>query len=607
MLIAALGVCLTYLAARRIAGHRIALIAAFALAWYPVALLFNTLLMNPVLVLPAYAAALLAALVAAERRKRWALLAGVVCGVALVARANLVIAVPVLAWTVASATRWRDGRITRIAMPGGQRLARAALYVAGVVIGLAPVVVRNAWVSAGPVVLSDGTVWERSPEFTPLGVTSGGISLRLGNNPQWRESIHWRDHPGFTEIFDSPKRDGHTRTKTEWDTYHSRVALNWIMENPGAFLQACGEKALMVLRADEIPRDHDVYDLAGESPYLATWLWKSRGFASPWGIACPLAIVGLVAIGRARAWRRWMPVIGLIALYSAGLCVTFSVDRYRLPIVPFVLMLAAMGAHALWTTRAAPLVIALAVGWLLTLGIGIGGIPVDEPSLNAETQYLRAIAASERGDMTQAEARINAALAIEPEQPRYVDFRANLLANSGRIDEARMLWEQASARTPGNAGAQYNLGVLDFRASSRLLSAAASSADLIAASRIRAEALSFRGQARAHLTDAIARNPQMIPARELLADLIDDPYQVREQYLAILDIDFAGAATLAERYEQRFGMVLFPPGHTPPPVPAVRMPPVTVPMGSVAIFALVGLAMVGAAGWFWRRVRSSGG
>ena len=65
------------------------------------------------------------------------------------------------------------------------------------------------------------------------------------------------------------------------------------------------------------------------------------GVIGHFGIVVPLALVGLIA-----AWpdrRRLWPFLALFAAYAASVVLFYVFARYRFPLVPFLLLLAANG------------------------------------------------------------------------------------------------------------------------------------------------------------------------------------------------------------------------------------------------------------------------
>lgn len=316
----------------------------------------------------------------------------------------------------------------------GEGLRRASLLLAGAGLALAPVVVRNSLVAGRPV----------------LSTAAGGTAFYLCNHPdnatgmvQYR--AHNRQVPRHE--FADWKREaeqatGAALTPAQVSRYWFLAALDGIAQRPGTWLLAQTRKLALLASRYEAPDNLLPAFNQRTSALLA---------ASPvgWGLLFPLACGGLAfAWLTRRSWPRPRGlglVLALGAGYAATLLLFVVTSRFRLPLVPLLVVPAAgllVGLRALagpavpWNTRL--LVAAAVLGGLGLTRAAEGPLgPLDAREL-AEHEAValrnRAEVALERGDDGRAEADLRAALATVAAVDRA---SPDLHLSLGRIERLR--------------------------------------------------------------------------------------------------------------------------------------------------------------------------
>jgi len=258
---------------------------------------------------------------------RAAAAAGVVTGLATLARGNLMIFVPLGA--AALAAGWDEGEPGQA--PGRRRSRRAGLFLAGAlpVIGLATA--HN---------------YAASREFV-LTTTNLGINLYLGNHdgneygyftpPDFLGQRHRSEQPHFrAEAF---RRTGRLMTDVEVSRYWSAQTLRAVAEKPGLALRRTFHKLQLVLHNDEVADQDDIALMVEYSPVLRLpVVW--------WGTLLPLAVLGAVTGWRRRRVR--VLVVGA-AVYLATLLPFFIMGRLRIQVLPALAVLGAGGL--LWVVE----------------------------------------------------------------------------------------------------------------------------------------------------------------------------------------------------------------------------------------------------------------
>lgn len=307
-------VALIGLLAYRMFGRRAGLIAAAVAAVYPPLIVSGASLLTESIAIPLLVGAILLALEFRRRDDvRWAIAAGVVTGLAVLTRENsflLLVPLVLLAWT--RRPRWSVRAL----------VAPVAVVIAAVVV-VTPWTIRNVATMDAlvPVTDSTGYVW-------------GGVYNPVSDH-----------NPRFPAAFVPP---------TAVPSYRSLFADTTLDENDLA-------KALQS-RAKTYARENPTYvgkvvfwnsvrlfDLTGTD--FGRIVGSSLGFSNrvsdvtvyAWYLVAALALVGaLVAPLRRTPWALWLAPL----LFWATTVLALGTFRYRAPLEPFVLALAACAIDA---------------------------------------------------------------------------------------------------------------------------------------------------------------------------------------------------------------------------------------------------------------------
>jgi len=255
-----------------------------------------------------------------------AILLGLVGGLATLTRAELLVALPVVAL----------GVLRRSDSPSEpsrtRRLGLFALVGATALLIVSPWVVRNLAVFEEPVLLSNGTgilLAQANCDATYFGDKQG----------------YWEYHCGLPQPLGD---DGHPIDESQRDAAYRQRGLDYLADHTGRFAAHVVPKRVArywgayapihQLRADE---------LVEERPFRLSVL----------GYAQFLALAGLALVGIAEVRRRGGPLLLLATLPLTGTVVaatTFGSTRYRVPAEVALVLLAAVGIAALAARRRAP-------------------------------------------------------------------------------------------------------------------------------------------------------------------------------------------------------------------------------------------------------------
>lgn len=499
-------------AGRRFFSTGVGVVAGLLLALDPPALFFEGILQKASLEL--FLMTLLLALLGeftARRRGGWIFSAGVALGALLLSRENARLLYPVVVpWLWLA---FRDERPRR-------RASWIAAFTAGVALAVLPVALRNR-VLGGELVL---TTAQLGPNFY-IGNRSGATGLYQPLRPLRGDAMHEREDA--TAL--AAAALGHAPTPTEVSDYWLERALADIAAAPLAWLRLMGWKWLLTWNAREIADSEGMAIYAEQAPLLRI-LAAVLGF----GVLCPLAALG--AFATRRDWRRLALLYALLLAGALSIALFFVFARYRLSLVPVVVLFAAAGIAAIAAplrARRAPALAEVVPGLLLAGAVALVVNHALLPRNDAQVGFFNlATALLDAGRPREAMVPLERAIALEP---GFAAAHLNLglaLLQQHRIDEAAGSFVRASQLDPKMAMAHFDLALVrleerrDGDAEKELGAALALDPSIARAHLLLARRLAARGRtadARAHLEEALRLDPLDPEAHRDLAlvDLTD--------------------------------------------------------------------------------------
>lgn len=435
-LLGAANCVLIALLARRVSGGRTAAmgVAGFMAAAYGLLAFFDGDLLMIFMTLFFVDVALLLLIEARDTgRVRWAVAAGVAFGMGALDKVNLLVFAPFAMWFLAADMRVQVER---------WNIRLAGAFLAALALTIAPVTVRN-WVVGHDLVLVS---------------SNSGVNFFIGNNPEADGSFLAPPASGLQDpwLYESSlavatKALGHPAKPSEASSYWTDRALSFFAEQPLAALGLLGHKAKLFLNAYEIPGHMNFYYVRSEHAPVLRWMFV--GF----GLVAALAVAGItLRTGRKRDDATRL-LVAFAVVYSCTVIAFFVTERYRLPIVPILIVFAALslvGAWDAWRARRwgslAWWTGAIACTWILV------SLP-REPfrftlsrAYDAQACYEKAQRDPRRQDELLAASIRDFKWALEDE-PQFTAARfglAQALERAGYIDESIKELEQVIAQAP---------------------------------------------------------------------------------------------------------------------------------------------------------------
>ena len=281
--------------------------------------------------------------------------------------------------------------------PRRQGLIWTGAFGLGVILAVTPVAWRN-WAIGG-----DG-----------VGISyNAGINLYIGNNPDYAETVAIRPGWEWDELVTQPARAGIERPSAK-SAYFAERAWDYIKGDPTGWLGLMGRKLGAFWHGDERGRNQPIYFWRTYSNVLSASLWKA-GIAFPFGLVAPLALWGML-LSLQRIGPTW-PLLYVLS-YCLGVVAFFVAARYRVPVLPVLLVFAAYGLWALWDWVRAGRWRSLGLGLAVCLAFAFAAnshlAPMDMEG-DAAIHYNLGNAYAEAGDKERALAAFERAVAEDPE------------------------------------------------------------------------------------------------------------------------------------------------------------------------------------------------
>ena len=329
---------------------------------------------------------------------------------------------------------------------GNRRAAglSAALLLFGILAGTSPCWIHNYFVARDPVFLS----------------AHSGINFWIGNNP------HANGYPSFPpglragqaamlqdSITTAESAAGHHLSRAEVSAYWSAKAKNYIAHHFGDWSR------LLLTKLRNIFSAFQYDDLS-----IITTL-REQGIIFPgiyFGLVSTLAFPGMIFAWRLACASRW--IIASILLHIAALLTVFVTERYRLPIVPGLLVFAAFGLSIFWQSFLRADYRVLAVYLALLAGSTIlFSWPQRNPSLWALDAYNSGWQALESGDLALAEKKLQIARAYVPDNVETNFAIGNLRLAQNNVVQAKAKFMETLSLDHTHKGALNNLGIIAMR------------------------------------------------------------------------------------------------------------------------------------------------
>ena len=295
--------------------------------------------------------------------------------------------------------------------------------------------------------------------FTPLP-ESGPINLYIGNNPEASKTIMARPGAGWEDLKLLPLRYG-AKNQKDPERFFMRQFRNYVTTQPLDYIKGLGKKTIQFFSSREVPRSYDIYTYRKYSPLLSVMTWKVNGFGFPFGVLLPFAILGLIRCRR----RIAMPIILLLILYPLAVILVFVAARYRVPVIPVMIVLAAAGiSNAIetiknrrWLQMTAITVLVALVAVLSSIA---GPFEPEKVDYDAEMHCCMGFDLVRSGRIDEAIHHLSEALKLNPLHSTAHNNLATALCFQEKFEEAIQHFEKTLEVNPESYSARTNLAYI---------------------------------------------------------------------------------------------------------------------------------------------------
>jgi 4-amino-4-deoxy-L-arabinose transferase-like glycosyltransferase len=422
---------LTYVIGRRVFGTAMGLAGGLLLAFYGPGIFGEGELLDTALATLLATGFLLALLGSLDRPSgaRW-FGTGLLLGLLGLTRGNLLLlAVPGLALLAA----W-----LRASLPREELRRLELVFVAGVVLPIIPITMRNAIITGTLIPISN----------------NGGINFYTGNNPQADGYSPIPSGMAWERTWYEQMAAG-ARNYQQQDRYWLGRGLAFWRKEPGQALALLAKKAYLYWASYEIPNNLS-YDWGRAHSSLL------RAMPFSFAIIGPLSLLG-IALGGWRSRGAWTLTL-FVATQMVAVIAFFVCGRYRMTAVPALCLLAGVGAAELvrlaqrqrWGGMGLSLV-ALA-GFAALLNADLYGV-ARAHGANRDWLYLGQ-SYSQQQRFPEARAAFERAAEADPRDADAWFFVGNAAEQAGDAAGAAQAFRQALKLAPDFATAAARLGDL---------------------------------------------------------------------------------------------------------------------------------------------------
>jgi tetratricopeptide (TPR) repeat protein len=425
--IGSLSCVLTYLIASKLFNRTVGIISGVVACFYAMLILYDAHLLITSLVVFLDLMLIYLLLRTGEKPKplNW-FFCGAVLGLSAIARPNILVFVPFI-------LLWMFFQFKSKLLPKAI-LTRWIILCAGALLVISPVTLRNYLVGKDFVLIA----WQ------------GGYNFYLGNNPEatgWSTmapQIHGSLGGGIYDAKRLAEEEMKTKLKpSQISRYWYGKGVDYMLSQPLSWLELTGRKALFFWKGYEIPNAQNAYINKDFSTLLDSLLGESVIYL-PFGLVGPLSILGLLIC--LRRIKRYLLLYLFILSYSTSVIIFFVCSRYRVPVIPILIMFASFSVWWLFQKIRNKQVLQLLTSLvvvavlLLTLNTRLESLTGDQRAMN---HFMLGRAYYQLGEVESAINEWETSLGFDPSLNLSRITLADAYFNQGSLDLAMMHYTTA--------------------------------------------------------------------------------------------------------------------------------------------------------------------
>jgi tetratricopeptide (TPR) repeat protein len=457
-IIGSLSCVLVYLLGRKVFNRRVAIIAGVMASLYGVLIYYEGELLLPVLEVFLNLLFIFACIKARERvsYKLW-FLSGLLLGLSALVRPNiLLVGAALFIWIVLKPNSQDKIRFPRA------RSKKSLLYpvylVLGAILLILPITLRN---------------YIKGHDFVLIS-SQGGMNFYIGNNPKsdgataifpGGSATWWGSYEDAVRL--AEKKEGRPLKPSEISGFWYKEGLGFALNQPFQFLKLMLKKFALFWNGNELSNNRDFYFFARSAPILKPLIWIFIIYF-PFGFIAVLALTGVILfhlkssfrVVKERDYAQLLEIF--IFVYMLSVILFFVTARYRVPVLPILLIFAAFALERFYFTlkhrgflEFGKYLLVLVI-ILVLVNIRIPGYSTANPG---QAYYTLGVVYAKKGNMTMAEEEYRKAVSYNPGLGNAYANLASIYGDQGKHDVALEYYQKALENGADSAIVYYNLGV----------------------------------------------------------------------------------------------------------------------------------------------------
>ncbi len=460
IILGSLSCVLIFLIAKKLFNRTVGVLSGISASFYAMLIYYDAQLLITSLIVFLDLVLIYLLILTAEKPKpaNW-FFCGIVLGLSAIARPNILVFVPfILIWMFFSYGS-KFGQLENKFLVR-TIFIRWIILCTGILLMIAPVTIRNYLVSKDFVLIA----WQ------------GGYNFYLGNNPNatgWSATAPKIDDTwwgGYKDAIRLAEEETGLKLKpSQVSDFWFEKGFDFIFSQPLAWFKLMSRKTIYFWKGYEISNNQNVY-LSKDSSSLFNLLLGKFVIYFPFGLVGPLSILGLLIC--LKDLRKYLLLYLFILSYSISVVMFFVCARYRMPVIPFLIM---FGSFFVWwifqkvkNKEFSKLMISLSLVaiLLMTVNTGLESLVGNQGGID---NYALGMTYEKLGKLNLAIEKYKISL---KHNPHYAPARNNLAilyARFGKTDLAIEEFKRAILLDPSYEKSYYNLaftyhqiGDLDF-------------------------------------------------------------------------------------------------------------------------------------------------
>lgn len=290
----------------------------------------------------------------------------------------------------------------------------------------------------------------------------GGMTFYTGNNPNAKPYFNSVKEIDGTDIQsfiagsrNVAERDLNKRLKpSEISSYWAKKAFIFISSNPLKYLRLMSQKFLFLCNSKEIEDVSVDYHLMNKYMPVLSITFLNFFFIFPF------AILGIYLSSKGADIKKYL-LYSYILSYSLSIILFMVNSRYRLPLVPALIIFSAYGLAMFVKQLKSDKKILVRYSIILLAVVIFTSLPLLKNRIgDKEDLNVLGLSYVEKGDFDKAIETLKKGIELAPDYPSVYNSLGEAYYHKGQLQEAERMFKKAMDLSPNFFEAHNNLGVL---------------------------------------------------------------------------------------------------------------------------------------------------